>query len=134
MRPMASGRLRAASDVNAIGGIDTAMLGSILSRVQAQAAADPSGNPILLFALNLTLRIDRGELDLDGLGSLVQQLTAEAFGDRAKRLASYLGETSIEANQRAIVALIEEKSRGRSFEEFRKGLARNAFGVVFTAH
>ena len=45
------------------GAIDTAMLGSILNRVRAQAAADPFSNPILLFALELTLRIDRGEID-----------------------------------------------------------------------
>ena len=71
------------SGVGAAGATDTAALGSILNRVRAQAAADPSGNPILLFALDLTLRMDRGELDLDGLESMVQRLTVEAFADRA---------------------------------------------------
>ena len=71
--------------VKAAGAIDTAMLGSILNRVRAQAAADPFSNPILLFALDLTLRIDRGEINLDELESLVQQLTVEAFADRAER-------------------------------------------------
>ena len=85
----------------ATGAIDSAMLGSMLNRVRAQAAADPFSNPILLFALDLTLRIDRGEIDLDGLESMVQQLTAEAFADRAERLANYLGETAIAANDRA---------------------------------
>ena len=66
--------------------LDTAMLGSIMSRVRAQAAADPQSNPILLFALDLTLQMDRGEIDLDGLESIVRQLTAEAFADRAERL------------------------------------------------
>jgi|SRR5579863_1260275 len=47
------------------GAIDTATLGSILSRVRTQAAADPFSNPMLLFALDLTLRMDRGEIDLD---------------------------------------------------------------------
>jgi hypothetical protein len=41
----------------ASGAIDTSMLGSILNRVRAQAAADPLSNPILPFALDLTLRI-----------------------------------------------------------------------------
>ena len=67
----------------ATGAIDSPMLGSILNRVRAQAAADPLSNPILLFALDLTLRMDRGEIDLDGLERIVQQLTAEAFADRA---------------------------------------------------
>ncbi len=114
--------------------IDTRMLGSILHRVRAQAAADPFSNPILLFALELTLRIDRGEMDLVELESLVQQLTLEAFSDRAARMANYLGETSIEVNQRAITDLIEKKARTGSFEEFRAAMSRSLFGVVFTAH
>src|ERR1700720_3578901 len=77
---------------NAPRSIDTVMLGSMLNRARAQAAADPFSNPILLFALDLTLRIDRGEINLDGLESLVQWLTAEAFADRAERLSNYLGE------------------------------------------
>ena len=118
----------------ATGAIDTAMLGSILSRVRAQAAADPLSNPILLFALDLTLRMDRGEIDFDGLESIVQQLTAEAFADRADRLKNYLGETAIVANERALEDLIEQKAREGGFEEFRTALARIVFGVVFTAH
>ena len=110
------------------------MLGSILNRVRAQAAGDPSGNPILLFALDLTLRIDRGEISLDGLESMVQRLTVEAFGDRAQRMTNYLGEIGIAANERAVGALIEQKARGASFEEFSTALARNVFGIVFTAH
>jgi phosphoenolpyruvate carboxylase len=118
----------------ATGALDTAMLGSILSRVRAQAAADPLSNPILLFALDLTLRMDRGEIDLDGLESIVQQLTAEAFADRADRLKNYLGETAMPANERALEDLIEHKAREGGFEEFRTAAARTVFGVVFTAH
>ena len=118
----------------ATGALDTAMLSSILSRVRAQAAADPLSNPILLFALDLTLRMDRGEIDLDGLESIVQQLTAEAFADRADRLRNYLGETAVAANERALEDLIERKAREGGFEEFRTALARTVFGVVFTAH
>src|SRR5260370_3690548 len=113
----------------ATGAIDTAMLGSILSRVRAQAAADPLSNPILLFALDLTLRMDRGEIDLDGLESIVQQLTAEAFADRADRLKNYLGETAIVANERALEDLIEHKACEGGFEEFRTALERTLFRV-----
>ena len=115
--------------------ISDATLGSMLNRARAQAAADPFSNPILLFALDLTLRFDRGEIDLRGLESMVQQLTAEAFADRAERLAKYLGETPIAANERAIVVLIENKARAASsFEEFNAAVSRSVFGVVFTAH
>ena len=118
----------------ATGAIDSPMLGSILNRVRAQAAADPLSNPILLFALDLTLRMDRGEIDIDGLERIVQQLTAEAFADRADRLKNYLGETAVAANDRALRDLIEKKAREGGFEEFRTALARSVFGVVFTAH
>ena len=124
----------AVNDANTAAGVDIAMLGSILDRVRAQAAADPFSNPILLFALDLSLRMDRGEIDVDGLEGLVQRLTTEAFADRAERLASYLGETAIPANESAITALIEEKAREGSFETFRAALARSVIGVVFTAH
>jgi phosphoenolpyruvate carboxylase len=116
------------------GPLDTATLSAILNRVRAQAAADPFSNPILLFALELSMRIDRGEIDLAGLEDLVQQLTGQAFADRAERLKNYLGETSIKANEDAITALLEKKASGCSFEEFRATMARGMFGVVFTAH
>src|SRR5580700_9088392 len=123
-----------ATDLNQAGAIDTVTLVSILNRVRAQAAADPLSNPILLFALDLTLRMDRGEIDLEGLENIVQQLTAEAFADRADRLKNYLGETAVAANERALEDLIEQKARAGGFEEFRTSLARIVFGVVFTAH
>jgi phosphoenolpyruvate carboxylase len=114
--------------------LDPAMLGSILSRVRTQAAADPFSNPILLFALELTLRMDRGEIDLDGLEQVVQRLTAETFADRAERLRNYLGETALAPNERALEDLLERQARAGGFEDFRAALARTVFGVVFTAH
>jgi phosphoenolpyruvate carboxylase len=131
---LASEIAAATNGATAPGAIEAGFLGAILSRVHAQAAADPFSNPILLFALDLTLRIDRGEINLDGLESLVQGFTAEAFADRAKRLASYLGETAIAANELAIAKLLERKAGAGGFEEFRAALAGSVFGVVFTAH
>ena len=106
--------------------LDAAMLGSILNRVRAQAAADPFSNPILLFALELTLRIDRGEIELDGLESLVQRLTAEAFADRAERLAKYLGETAIAANERAITGSDREEGAHGQLRGVSRGACRAA--------
>jgi phosphoenolpyruvate carboxylase len=123
-----------ASGVGAPAATDAAMLASILNRVRAQAAADPSGNSILLFALDLTLRMDRGEISLDSLESIVQRLTAEAFADRAQRLTKYLGEIGVAANESAVAALLENKARNASSEDFRAALARTVFGAVFTAH
>jgi len=128
------GTLPAVNWIDPGGAMDTITLASAMNRVRAQAAADPSGNPILLFALDLTLKLDRGEINLDGLESLVQRLTAEAFADRAERLRHYLGETAVSTNDSAIAALIEQIAQAGGFDEFRATLARNFFGVVFTAH
>ncbi len=102
--------------------------------MRTQAAADPFSNPILLFALELTLRMDRGDINLDGLESVVQQLTVETFADRAERLKNYLGETAVAANELAIAELIERQARAGGFEDFRAAMPRSVFGVVFTAH
>src|SRR5580704_9322789 len=119
-----AGTQATAESASASATIDAVTLVSILNRVRAQAAADPLSNPILLFALDLTLRMDRREIDLDGLERIVQQLTAEAFADRADRLKNYLGETAIAANDRALRDLIEKKAREGGFEEFRTAVAR----------
>jgi phosphoenolpyruvate carboxylase len=114
--------------------IDTATLAAMLDKARGQAAADPSSNPILLFALDLTLRMDRGEIGLGELEALVQHLTVEAFVERSERLAKYLGEASIEANEKSIAAVIEKIADRTSFEDFCAALSRDFFGVVFTAH
>ena len=97
------------------------MLGSIMSRVRTQASANPFSNPILLFALDLMLRMDRGEIDLDGLERVVRQLTAETFADRAERLRNYLGETAIAANERALADLLEKQGARGRFRGFSRG-------------
>jgi phosphoenolpyruvate carboxylase len=133
---MASAGTRGVEDsvVQPPGPADTATLGSIMNRVRAQAAADPFSNPILLFALDLTLRMDRGEITLKSLEGAIQSLTAEAFADRAERLGNYLGEASISVNDRAIVEMIERTAQAGGFPEFRDAMERSLFGVVFTAH
>ncbi|MBF6559711.1 MAG: phosphoenolpyruvate carboxylase [Candidatus Binataceae bacterium] len=117
-------------------------LAAVLADLRARAAADPFSNPILLFALNLTRRIDRGEITLEGLETLVQDLTVEAFADRAVSLRRYLGETDPAANEHAIKAIIgglaPRASAGlasaAAFDQFRRRVERSSFGVVFTAH
>jgi phosphoenolpyruvate carboxylase len=123
-----------ASEISSPGAIEARNLAAALDRIKTHGGADPYSNPILLFALELTLRIDRGEIGLDGLQRLVEELTLEAFRDRAHRLAAYLGDTSSAANLRAIKELIERKARGASFEEFSAVTRRAVFGIVFTAH
>ena len=70
--------------------LKTNLLGRLQAH-QAEGAADPFTNPFLLFALDLTQGLDRGEIALEDIVGLVQQLSTEAFVARAARLGAYLG-------------------------------------------
>lgn len=111
-----------------------AALAAVLARLSEHSALDPFSNPILLFVLDLNRRIDASEVTLDRLEQLVQQLTADAFHDRAARLGSYLGETDSAANKLAITAFFEKVAEASGFTGFRDLVERAVFGVVFTAH
>src|SRR5579862_2335249 len=131
---MALAEIQQAANGLSRSGIDATALAGMLDKARGQASADPSSNPILLFALDLTLRMDRGEIGLHELEAIVQHLTMEAFVEREARLAKYLGETSIEANEKSTTDLIEQKAGACGFDDFCAVLSRDLFGVVFTAH
>jgi phosphoenolpyruvate carboxylase len=113
----------------------TALLADVMRELRARAEADPFANPVLLFALDLTLRVDRGDLSPDDVEAVVQHLTMQGFADRAARLATYLGETDIQANRRALDALLASiAAAAESLDRFRAIVERAAFGIVVTAH
>ena len=62
-----------------------------LREARAAAAHDPFGDPVLLIALAISRRLDDGALDLEAIGHLVQGLADAAAGDRAGRIAAYVG-------------------------------------------
>ena len=66
-------------------------LRTAIEAARDKSAEDPFGNPILLVALSLTRRLDRGEIGEDDLAALVQHLGWEAVRDRARRLRRYVG-------------------------------------------
>jgi phosphoenolpyruvate carboxylase len=114
--------------------VTLASLEAGLAAQRQRAEADPFSNAVLLFAIDLTRRIDRGEISLGDLDQLVQSATAEAFCDRARRLGAYLGETSPEANVAAVSAVIESCGQGPDFVRFRDAVGRPLAGIVFTGH
>jgi phosphoenolpyruvate carboxylase len=110
------------------------VLQETMTRLRQRAGDDVFSNPIMLFALDLTRRIDRGEVSYSALEQLVQHLSMEAFEDRAARLGSYLGETSPDENDDAVEALINGIKPGADFATFRVMVERVHFGIVLTAH
>ena len=124
-------------------GTGPAVLHRDLSQLMAarrRAGADnPYANPIQLVALEIARRLDGGTLDDAALDTLLQHVIGNAYGERAVRLAAYLGETEPGANRTIIERLIRGLASNadgtpRGFAAFASALGREVFGVVFTAH
>ena len=72
---------------------------SRLDNLRQRLAVDPFANPIQLLALEVNARLDRRGSSVEELAQVVARLTADAFADRAARLATYLGEIDPTANE-----------------------------------
>ncbi|MGH6937577.1 phosphoenolpyruvate carboxylase [Hypericibacter sp.] len=115
-----------------------AELGAALEEFERQTERDPYGNPVQLLAFDLLRRLD---LDLSPalIEQLLQRLTLHAFAERARRLASYVGDGEPANNRAAIEASIRRLGFDRagkpvSFERFRATVEREVYGIVITAH
>jgi phosphoenolpyruvate carboxylase len=114
-------------------------LAAHLAQMQAEAAHDPTANPILRLALDLSRRLAGGEVSYAMLEQTIQYMTLAAFRDRATRLSNYMGETDIAANEARISSVIAQLSRAPDgivvpFETFRDTVEAGLFGIVMTAH
>ena len=103
---------------------------------------DPFSNPVLRLALDLSRRLEQGQLSYGALEQLVQYLSAEGFVDRARRFGRYLGETDPEVNERRLRDAFTALTRGGEdgtpgslpFESFQTRVEDELFGIVTTAH
>jgi phosphoenolpyruvate carboxylase len=101
---------------------------------------DPFGNPVLSVALAITRRIDQGALSEAEIAALVRYLRDEAFVDRARRLAAYVGGVDPAASEAAFATLAARLVRPDPddspipFKQFRALAERPRFAAVFTAH
>lgn len=115
-----------------------AELGAALEEFERQTERDPYGNPVQLLAFDLLRRLN---LDLSPalIEQLLQRLTLHAFAERARRLASYVGDGEPANNRAAIEDAIRRLGFDRagkpvSFEQFRATVEREVYGIVITAH
>src|SRR5688572_16338963 len=112
-------------------------LRTAIEAARDESAEDPFGNPILLVALSLTRRLDRGDIDEDDLAALVQHIGWEAVHDRARRLRRYVG---LDGDVPEALMTLAERIAGTAdadaagFERFRDEIERPRFAAVFTAH
>jgi len=96
-------------------------------------------SPTRRMALHISCMAREGKVGLDDISDLVRLLTLNAFIYRARRLRSYVGECSVEANEARMADLFKgmaKDSDGKplSFEDFKARVEREVFGIVITAH
>ena len=108
-------------------------LEALLADRRETAAKDPFTNPYLLFALDLTRRMEVEAVDLDAIEAVIRDVAADGFLARAERLRAYLGEPDQERDCAALRALFEGLA-DQGFDAYAAALARPAQGVVTTGH
>ena len=123
--------------------IDTQLLRKILQKdldkIRAGAEKDPFSNSITMLALDISRRIEKKKLNYSALEALIQRLAVGSVGLRADRLKTYIGELNREKNNKSIEVLIHNLSKTKNnkllpFEEFKKIVEKDLFGIVLTAH
>lgn len=113
---------------------------ALMVRAIERSAADPFGNPVLSVSLDISRMIDAETLTEEAIGELVRRLRDAAFTDRAARIGAYVGGTSVEANDAALVELAnglycpDPNAGPVAWEQFRTSIERTRFAAVFTAH
>lgn len=113
---------------------------ALTAQMRERHDEDPFGNPVLTVALDISRRIDRGELDQASIEALVGHLRDSAFAERAERLAAYVGGADPEASRRSLAALAARLVRPDPADSpvplatFRALVERPRFAAVFTAH
>ncbi|WP_366657658.1 phosphoenolpyruvate carboxylase [Fodinicurvata sp. EGI_FJ10296] len=119
-----------------------AELTETLEKLELGRSTDPFTNPVLLLSLDLSKRLERGQISYGDLEQLTQYLSTDGMLERAARLRRYLGETDPDQNRRHLSTILQTLSRAAGvdggervpFEQFKALAEREYFGLVITAH
>lgn len=107
-----------------------------LARHRGEIAVNPELNPTALLAHALSVRFEKGELNLESFRTLVRALIERAFARRALHLRSYLGLNADAAGTERRDAVVDAwlDDQPDSFEFFKARVSHPRVGAVFTAH
>lgn len=109
------------------------LLGELDARLQElhlRTAETPLFNPVFQVSLELSRRIESGDLPLSEVGSLVAELECEGLLARATRLERLVAPLDVTENHARIAAL----SDAPDFASFAARVRHPLLHVVFTAH
>ncbi len=108
-------------------------------RRASESAGDPFDNAVEKAVFDLAASVEHGEVGYDELDDLIQLLTRRMFVARAERLGAYVGEVDPDVNAerfRAAIRGLAFDPRGQrvEFDDFRRKIEAELFGIVLTAH
>jgi phosphoenolpyruvate carboxylase len=111
---------------------------ALTAKARARSAEDPFGNPVMSIALAITRLLDQGQIGLPGITAIVRALRDQAFADRAKRIAAYVGGVGDSgpafAKLASSLARPDPNDSPVPWRQFQQDVERTRFAAVFTAH
>jgi len=117
--------------------LDETALRAELKALRAQIPDQPSLNPIVTVAFDLSRKLEGGEVSFDDLHALSTRLMDSAYIHRALLLKEQIGVESDTATRKEFAAFIAREVAGidpDDFDSFKARFARPRNGIVFTAH
>lgn len=117
------------------GKLDEVALRDELKRLRAQIPDNPSLNPILNVAFDLSRRLEAGSVSFDDVKGLAGRLMDRACVRRARSLRDKVGYVDQAATLKDFTSYIEKTAAtAGSFEKFKARWSRARTGIVLTAH
>ena len=101
-----------------------------LQELHVQTRETPLFNPVFQLSLDLSRKLENGELSLDTLQDLVSELDCDALQSRAKHLRRLVAPVSRQAN----LAALTQADASETFLQFSTRWQQPAMHAVFTAH
>ncbi|WP_296202479.1 phosphoenolpyruvate carboxylase [uncultured Hyphomicrobium sp.] len=117
--------------------LDEMSLRAELKGLRAQIPDQPTLNPIVSVAFNLSRRLENGEISIDDISELSTRLMDSACVHRAVLLKDQIGVDNEAATRKEFSDFIKTYCAGkddRAFDAFKSRFSRARNGIVFTAH
>ncbi len=116
--------------------LDETTLVEELKRLRAQIPDNPSLNPILNVAFDMSRRLESGDVSFDDVKGLAGRLMDRACVRRARRLREKIGYVDQASTLKDFTAYVERTATaaGGSLQAFSDRWSRPRTGIVLTAH
>ena len=105
-----------------------------LNELHKLTAQTPLFNPVFQLGLDLSREIEGGDLSLDDVASLVEDLGCDALQARARRLHGLLAPMDESDNLARFEVLVEASAESGDFATFAAYWAKPLQHIVFTGH